>query len=39
MRRPEVEGPHHLRVTALCEGVFWREDLGGPGAFADLEVE
>jgi hypothetical protein len=37
-RRPNVRGPHVLRVTALCEGVFWREDLGGSGAFADLDV-
>lgn len=32
-------GPHRLRVTALCELVFWREDLGGAGAFVDLEVQ
>jgi hypothetical protein len=38
-RRPEGRGPHRLRVTTLCEGVFWREDLNGSGAFADLEVE
>lgn len=37
-RRLAQPGRHHLRVTVLCEGVFWREDLGGAGAFADLEI-
>ena len=37
-RVPDLPGPHRLRVTALCEGVFWRENLGGSGAFADLDV-
>lgn len=37
--RRSAPGPHCLRVTALCEFVFWREDLGGAGAFVDLEVQ
>jgi hypothetical protein len=37
-RRPNRPGPHHLRVTAVCEGVFWRDDIGGSGAFADLAI-
>jgi hypothetical protein len=30
--------PHRLRVTIICEWVAWREDLGGPGAYADLDL-
>ena len=30
--------PHRLRVTVLCERVAWREDLGGYGAHADLDL-
>jgi hypothetical protein len=30
--------PHRLRVTVVCEGVAWREDLGGRGAYLDLDL-
>lgn len=35
---PTEEGPARLRATVVCEGVYWREDLGGPGAYAESTV-
>lgn len=32
---PAKEGLAHLRATVVCEGLYWREDLSGPGACAD----
>jgi hypothetical protein len=39
VRAPVEVGRHQLRMTALCEGVSWREHLGGAGAWADAEIE
>ncbi len=35
---PTEPGAHVLRVTAVAEGVAWRERLGGPGSHRDAVV-
>jgi hypothetical protein len=37
-RVPADGQTHRLRVTLVCERLFWREDLGGAGAYVDLEL-